>query len=87
MSFESFGAFGQRRDWQATSLHEDEFAEVARALKVLVAELGHEPAPVIDRLAERGLNAALGAIGQLEGTNMTARYWRCRAQAKQREGL
>ena len=83
MGFNLHDGFLRHEEANAAWLTEREYAEMAQGLKALAAERGTEPGPLLDRLAEKGLGAALEALAQTGDTRAEADYLRCRAQARQ----
>ncbi|WP_226019084.1 hypothetical protein [Novosphingobium sp. FKTRR1] len=72
-------AFSKAEEWKAAHETEVEFIDMARALRLLALDLGHEPEALIDFMAERGLQAALGVMSELAGANVQAEYLRHKA--------
>lgn len=72
-------AFKQAEEWKAAHATEVEFIDMARALRTLARDLGHEPEAVVDCMAQRGLKAALGVMAATTGANVEADYWRYKA--------
>ncbi len=82
MSFEPRGAFVKREECKAAWQSEVEFAEMARLLKALAAELGQDKDAALGELAHHGLGAALGVLAGQAGTDLEADYLRRRAQSR-----
>lgn len=83
MGFEMRESFVRREECKAAWESEVEFAEMARVLKALAAELGQDTDAAIDELAHHGLGAALGVLaGQAEGLDVEAGYLQRRAQSR-----
>ena len=84
MSFELNSAFERREEWKSAHLSENEYREIARALKRLASERGAAAAPAIDALARKGLDAALGVIAEASGCDAEAQFLQCRARDRPR---
>ncbi len=83
MGFEMRDSFVRREECKAAWESEVEFAEMARVLKTLAAELGQDTDAALEELAAHGLGAALGIMGgQAEGSDIEADYLRRRAMAR-----
>lgn len=83
MGFEMRDSFVRREECKAAWESEVEFAEMARVLKALAAELGQDTDAALGELAAHGLGAALGILaGQAEGSDVEADYLRRRAQSR-----
>lgn len=82
MGFEMRSAFVKREECKAAWESEVEFAEMARVLKSLAAELGQDTDAAIDELAHHGLGAALGVLAGQAGCDVEADYLRRRAQSR-----
>ncbi|MGV3513178.1 MAG: hypothetical protein ACO1OX_14350 [Novosphingobium sp.] len=83
MGFERQDGFARREECKAAWESEVEFAEMARVLKALAAELGQDTDAALGELAEHGLGAALGVIaGKAEVATVEADYLRRRAQSR-----
>lgn len=82
MGFEMRGAFVKREENKAAWESEVEFAEMARVLKALAAELGQDTSAAIDELAHHGLGAALAVLAGQADTDVEADYLRRRAQSR-----
>jgi hypothetical protein len=82
MSFELNSSFRRREEWKEAHLTEVEFAEMARTLKTLAGELGQDADPVITRLAEKGLDAALSEMTSSTDASVEALYLRARARGR-----
>lgn len=83
MGFEMRDSFVRREECKAAWESEVEFAEMARLLKALAAELGQDTDAALGELAAHGLGAALGVLsGQAEGSDVEADYLRRRAMAR-----
>ncbi|KHS45125.1 hypothetical protein [Novosphingobium subterraneum] len=83
MGFEMRDSFVHREECKAAWESEVEFAEMARVLKTLAAELGQDTDAALGELAAHGLGAALGIMGgQAEGSDIEADYLRRRAMAR-----
>ncbi|MCJ2187028.1 hypothetical protein [Novosphingobium beihaiensis] len=67
-------------EFQAASLHEREFVEIARVLKSLAGELGLQNDPVLDELANHGVGAALDLLCRASGSNVSGAYVRHRSR-------
>jgi len=80
MSYNMHDTFARREDWQAARLTEIEFEDMVRALRKVAAERGQDATQVVERFAEKGLAAALGALGNLDGAGAEADFCRKRAQ-------
>lgn len=79
MGFEMRDSFVRREECKAAWESEVEFAEMARVLKALAAELGQDTDAALGELAAHGLGAALGVLsGQAEGSDVEADYLRRR---------
>ncbi|WP_420384334.1 hypothetical protein [Novosphingobium sp.] len=76
--------FVRREEWRAAHASEVEFTDVARALRALAAELGAEPEPLVDAMAERGLPATLSQLALTTGYNVDAQFMRCHAVSRMR---
>ena len=83
MGFEMRDSFVRREECKAAWESEVEFAEMARVLKALTAELGQDTDAALGELAAHGIGAALGILaGQAEGSDVEADYLRRRAMAR-----
>jgi hypothetical protein len=83
MGFEMRDSFVRREECKAAWESEVEFAEMARVLKALAAELGQDTDVALGELAAHGLGAALGALaGPAEVSGVEADYLRRRAQSR-----
>ncbi|MGE8135894.1 hypothetical protein ACQKO5_19990 [Novosphingobium subterraneum] len=83
MGFEMRDSFVRREECKAAWESEVEFAEMARVLKTLAAELGQDTDAALGELAAHGLGAALGIMGgQAEGSDIETDYLRRRAMAR-----
>jgi hypothetical protein len=83
MGFELRESFVRREECKAAWESEVEFAEMARVLKALAAELGQDTDAAIDELAHHGLGAALGVLaGQAESADVEQDYLQRRAQSR-----
>jgi hypothetical protein len=83
MGFEMRDSFVRREECKAAWESEVEFAEMARVLKALAAELGQDTDVALGELAAHGLGAALGVLaGQAEVPGVEADYLRRRAQSR-----
>ncbi|HQS97238.1 MAG: hypothetical protein B7Y31_04740 [Novosphingobium sp. 16-62-11] len=87
MGFEMRDSFVRREECKAAWESEVEFAEMARVLKALAAELGQDSNVALGELAHHGLGAALGVLaGQAEGSpevsDVEADYLQRRAQSR-----
>ncbi len=82
MGFEMRAAFVKREECKAAWESEVEFAEMARVLKSLAAELGQDTEAAIDELAHHGLGAALGVLAGQAGNDVEADYLRQRARSR-----
>lgn len=60
-------AFVKFEECQTAWLHEREFVEVARALKILATDMGKDTQPVMDALARYGAKAAFAVLHRSEG--------------------
>ncbi|KPF52402.1 MULTISPECIES: hypothetical protein [unclassified Novosphingobium] len=74
-------SFSPSAEWRAARESELEFIEMARAIRDLARELGIAPDQAVDRLAERGLHAALSLLAEQAGPTVEARFLQRRAQA------
>lgn len=83
MGFEMRDSFVRREECKAAWESEVEFAEMARVLKTLAAELGQDTDAALGELAAHGLGAALGVLaGQAEVSGVEADYLRRRAMSR-----
>ncbi|MDP3549572.1 MAG: hypothetical protein Q8R81_04150 [Novosphingobium sp.] len=83
MGFEMRDSFVRREECKAAWESEVEFAEMARVLKALAAELGQDTEAALGELAHHGLGAALGVLaGQAEVPDVEADYLQRRAQSR-----
>ncbi|AXU21545.1 hypothetical protein C7W88_22275 (plasmid) [Novosphingobium sp. THN1] len=83
MGFEMRDSFVRREECKAAWESEVEFAEMARVLKALAAELGQDTGAALGELAAHGIGAALGILaGEAEGSDVEADYLRRRAMAR-----
>ncbi|NLR41376.1 hypothetical protein [Novosphingobium sp. ERW19] len=83
MGFEMRDSFVRREECKAAWESEVEFAEMARVLKALAAELGQDTDAALGELAAHGIGAALGILaGEAEGSDVEADYLRRRAMAR-----
>lgn len=83
MGFEMRDSFVRREECKAAWKSEVEFAEMARVLKALAAELGQDTDAALGELAAHGIGAALGILaGEAEGSDVEADYLRRRAMAR-----
>ncbi|ABD27640.1 hypothetical protein Saro_3205 [Novosphingobium aromaticivorans DSM 12444] len=83
MGFEMRDSFVRREECKAAWESEVEFAEMARVVKALAAELGHDADTALGALARHGLGAALGVLAdQAGGVDVEAGYLRRRAQSR-----
>ncbi|MCX7285250.1 MAG: hypothetical protein NTX28_14615 [Novosphingobium sp.] len=87
MGFERRDSFARREEAKAAWESDVEFAEMARILKSLAAELGGNIDAALDQLAHHGLGAALGVLaGEAAGTagisDVEADYLQRRAQSR-----
>lgn len=82
MGYEMREAFVRREECKAAWESEVEFAEMARVLKSLAAEMGQDTEAAIDKLAQHGLGAALGVLAGNAGGNVEEDYLRRRAQGR-----
>lgn len=72
-------SFPRSAEWRAARDSEMEFIDMARAIRDLARELDVPPEQAVDRLAERGLHAALSVLAEHAGTGVEARYHHRRA--------
>lgn len=83
MGFEFRDSFVRREEGKAAWASEVEFAEMARVLKTLAAELGQDSDAALGELAHHGLGAALGVLaGHAEGGRVETDYFQRRAQMR-----
>lgn len=83
MGFEMRDSFVRREECKAAWESGVEFAEMARVLKALAAELGQDTDAALGELAAHGIGAALGILaGEAEGSDVEADYLRRRAMAR-----
>ncbi|MFY7838175.1 MAG: hypothetical protein ACOVQ0_18040 [Novosphingobium sp.] len=83
MGFEMRESFVRREECKAAWQSEVEFAEMARVLKALAAEMGLDTNAALDELAHHGLGAALGVLaGQAEVADVEPDYLQRRAQSR-----
>ncbi len=83
MGFEMRDSFVRREECKAAWESEVEFAEMARVLKALAAELGQDTDAALGELAAHGLGAALGVLAsQAEVSGVEADYLRRRAMSR-----
>ena len=82
MGFDLREAFASRHELKNAWLDEREFADTARALKLLACELGQDNCDAINAFAMRGLDAALGILAQQAGNSIDADFQRCRASLR-----
>ncbi len=82
MGYETRNAFVRREECKAAWQGEVEFAEMARVLKSLAAEMGQDTDAAIEELAQHGLSAALGVLAGNAGGNVEADYLQLRAQGR-----
>jgi len=80
MGFELRAAFVRREEGKAAWENEVEFAEMARVLKALAAELGQDTDAALGELAHHGLGAALGVLAGQAGGDVESDYLRRRAK-------
>ncbi|NKJ43216.1 MULTISPECIES: hypothetical protein [unclassified Novosphingobium] len=73
-------SFSPSAEWRAARESELEFIEMARAIRDMARELGIPPEVAVDRLAERGLHAALSILAEQAGPQVEARFLRRRTQ-------
>lgn len=84
MGYEMHTAFERREEWNAARLGEVEFKEMARALKALAREHNIDADPVMECLADKGLDQTLALLAGQAGANVAAAYYRCRAAVEQK---
>lgn len=85
MSFDLGKALLRKEEFESGRWTEFEFTETVRALKALAADLGLHPVPLLDRMSEKGMGAALGLAAKLADmpeSEVEGRYLRCRAIAR-----
>lgn len=80
MGFELRDSFVRREECKAAWMSEREYAEMARVLKTMAAELGQDSDATLDQLAHHGLGAALGVLAGQAGGNVESDYLRLRAR-------
>lgn len=68
-----------KEEFESARLTDFEFREMVRAIRLLAAELEVEVNPVLHRLADDGLDAALALLGC---TDIEARYEQARREAR-----
>ena len=73
-------------EYRAALLHEREFAEVARTLKALAADLEVPAAPVLDALVHHGIDAALDLLSDLSHLNASCAHYRHRGSWRAKHG-
>lgn len=73
--------FSPSAEWRAARESELEFIEMARAIRDMARELGIPPEVAVDRLAERGLHAALSILAEQAGPQVEARFLQRRTQS------
>jgi hypothetical protein len=73
--------FSPSTEWRAARESELEFIEMARAIRDMARELGIPPEVAVDRLAERGLHAALSILAEQAGPHVEARFLQRRSEA------
>ena len=84
MGYQMHTTFERREEWNAARLGEVEFVETARALKALAQEHNLDPDPVMECLADKGLDQTLALLTSQAGANVAAAYYRCRATVEQK---
>lgn len=87
MAFDLGKALLRKGEYESARLTEFEFAETVRGLKALAAELELHPFPLLGRMAERDVPAALAMVADQAQLNLqeTERpNLRCRALARAR---
>ncbi|NKJ43217.1 hypothetical protein [Novosphingobium sp. SG720] len=87
MAFDLRNALLRKEEYESARIAAYDFATTVHALKAVAAQWGQHPVPLLDRMVEQGLAAALtmlaGRSGQ-PGTAVDAQFLRALADARTR---